>query len=526
MKPQRKTKTQNQSRDTVIYTRVSTDEQRDHGFSLQDQKEQLIRYCEREGFNIVKHYQEDHSAKDFNRPRFQEFLNDVYEKRIAPRYFVSVRADRFSRNTEESYRTIAELRLLNIEIIFMEGEGDRESPENSIMRAMNFALAEADNKRRSINTIRGMRQAAREGRCMGRAPLGYVNDKLDKSIKPHSVQAAFIKRAFEEMAKGAYSADELRKQLIEKGMQKCSKQTFLNILRNRFYCGLILIPGWKKELEQVVKGIHEPLITEDLFIDVQDILSGRRKNFPSTITLNGNLPLRGHLTCNLCGGKLTGSGSKSRNGNKHFYYHCQKGCGERFRADVANKAFEGFLRKFEIPLEILNLYQLILQDVFNQDETERLEQINLLNKQIKLNEEKMERLNDKWVDNKIEEPDYYKTKDRYEKEMSEVRTKREQLTIDKSSFQRHLEFGLSLLTNLSGFYEQSELTVKQRIIGSIFPESLVFCDKTYRTTKTNELLTLLTSNISELGSLKNEKAGISSGLSTLAPRPGLEPGTL
>ena len=59
---------------TVIYTRVSTDEQRRQGFSLQEQERSLRSFAERMGMEIIGHYQDDYSAKDFNRPQFKKFL--------------------------------------------------------------------------------------------------------------------------------------------------------------------------------------------------------------------------------------------------------------------------------------------------------------------------------------------------------------------------------------------------------------------------------------------------------------------
>ena len=55
----------------VIYTRVSTDLQAEKGFSLRDQEGKLTRYCDSNHIQILQHFQEDHSAKDFNRPEWK-----------------------------------------------------------------------------------------------------------------------------------------------------------------------------------------------------------------------------------------------------------------------------------------------------------------------------------------------------------------------------------------------------------------------------------------------------------------------
>jgi DNA invertase Pin-like site-specific DNA recombinase len=52
--------------EVVIYTRVSTEDQKENGFSLQDQERRLIKYCSENNFEVIAHYQDDYSAKNFN----------------------------------------------------------------------------------------------------------------------------------------------------------------------------------------------------------------------------------------------------------------------------------------------------------------------------------------------------------------------------------------------------------------------------------------------------------------------------
>jgi DNA invertase Pin-like site-specific DNA recombinase len=59
---------------------VSTDEQAEKGYSLRDQKAKLEKYCEDKGYEIIKHYEDDHSAKTFERPEFQKMLEFIKNK--------------------------------------------------------------------------------------------------------------------------------------------------------------------------------------------------------------------------------------------------------------------------------------------------------------------------------------------------------------------------------------------------------------------------------------------------------------
>ncbi|MFM1875180.1 MAG: hypothetical protein RL266_917, partial [Bacteroidota bacterium] len=54
--------------------RVSSDEQA-KGYSLDVQTEAVENYCLRNGIQIVHRIREDHSAKNFDRPAFNAFLD-------------------------------------------------------------------------------------------------------------------------------------------------------------------------------------------------------------------------------------------------------------------------------------------------------------------------------------------------------------------------------------------------------------------------------------------------------------------
>ena len=57
-----------------------------------------------------------------------------------------------------------------------------------------------------------------------------------------------------------------------------------HLVRSSRYCitdsikGEIIVPPYRGEPQQIVKGLHEPIIDAETFDKVQDILSGKRKN--------------------------------------------------------------------------------------------------------------------------------------------------------------------------------------------------------------------------------------------------------
>ena len=78
-----------------------------------------------------------------------------------------------------------------------------------------------------------------------------------------------------QFSKGIYSIEEVRKKMWARGY-KCSKNNFHKLLRNPVYIGKIKIQAWGDEPEETVNGLHEPIIEEEIYYQVQDILCGRR----------------------------------------------------------------------------------------------------------------------------------------------------------------------------------------------------------------------------------------------------------
>lgn len=140
-------------------------------------------------------------------------------------------------------------------------------------------------------------------------------------------------------------------------MVKCSKNNFWVAIRNPVYCGRIFIPKYKEEESMVRKGLHEPLIRESLFYDVQDVLDGRRKRQRIKQLVDKNLPLRGFLLCPKCDRTLTGSASKGKRQYYH-YYHCTRStCGCRFNANTADELFDSKIKQYWPKPGMTHLYR-------------------------------------------------------------------------------------------------------------------------------------------------------------------------
>ena len=85
-----------------IYIRVSTDDQRDNGYSIDSQLRMIKEYCEKNEYDIVDVYNDaGHSGKDLMRPEMQRLLKDIKSKKIDK--LVAIKVDRLTRNNYDGF---------------------------------------------------------------------------------------------------------------------------------------------------------------------------------------------------------------------------------------------------------------------------------------------------------------------------------------------------------------------------------------------------------------------------------------
>lgn len=477
------------------------------------------------GFNVVKYFAEDYSAKNFDdRPEFNKLLSFLKANRGLVHKLIVVRWDRFSRNAPESYTMITRLKKIGIEVNAIEQPIDFSVPEQKMMLSFYLTIPEVENDRRAINTTNGMRKNKRQGRWLGTAPTGYKNmrDGQDKPIIVKSDKAPAVKKAFELFATGNYQIETLRKKMCREieGF-KLGRNQFGRMLRNVIYCGQIKLNAYCNEPEEIVQGIHEPIISEELFNEVQQILNGKKRVLAKINKVRKEFPMRGYLVCKCCGGNLTASCSTGRNG-KYYYYHCQRGCTERIAVPTGHEAFEKWLGEISLKPDVRRLYLSVMENVFKSNGTDREVEILKLENEIGKNTEMLNKATKKRVNDEMDMDDFQRFKASLTKETADLRTKIAELKDTESGFMEYLRFGTTILGNLKYYYSTATLEGKQKIFGSIFREKLIFSENTYRTAKPNEVLTFLYDVNKDFGKRKAAKNGSLS--YRVTPR-GIEPRT-
>lgn len=487
-----------------LYIRVSTDEQADKGYSQRDQEERLQKYCETGRITVRKVIYEDHSAKTFHRPAWEKLLTLLRKQKNKTDLVLFTKWDRFSRNAPDAYNMISKLKSYGVEPQAIEQPLDMSVPENKMMLAIYLTAPEIENDRRGLNTFYGMRRARKEGRWPGLAPVGYTNltsENGRKYIAPNGEQAQLMEWAFKEIAKGKYSTEQIFKQAVENGLI-CSKNNFLRSVRNPIYCGDIIVPKYKDEEARLVKGLHEPIISSSLFLDVQDILNGKKRTFKTKIFSDEKLPLRGFLACTRCNRTLCGSASKGRN-NYYHYYHCSSKCGCRYKAEEVNKQFVQFLDDYSLNAKTKELFKMVILDEYANDTLENKEYKAYLAKQLTENNNKLTRARELLLLGDIDGNEYKTLKSECEKNIIRAEANLEDIAKKKytvAQLESILDGAIFTLTNLSSIFTKSAINDKRRLIGSMFPEKFDFESLQHRTallSETFQYIFLINSKLEE-----------------------------
>jgi Recombinase len=129
------------------------------------------------------------------------------------------------------------------------------------MEGVLAAFAQFDNDVRSDRTRAGMRAALELGRWTFPAPLGYLNaPKWSSASLVHDPERGpLVRRAFEDLATGRYTKQEVIARATEAGLRSrkglaLSPQSFGQMMRNPIYVGKVESPDYGST-RQAARGI-------------------------------------------------------------------------------------------------------------------------------------------------------------------------------------------------------------------------------------------------------------------------------
>lgn len=350
----------------ALYSRVSTDIQREKGFSVPRQKEWLEEEAKIRKFKNIKHYPDNgYSAKDINRPSFKKLLSDIENESVD--VVMVYKSDRIARHTVDLLGFIDLCEKHKVEFISLSEKFDTTTPTGRLTITILASLAEWE-RGQTVERVRDVMWSKVEKGdfCGGQPSLGF--DVKDKRLI-HNEKEADIMRQIYDRFEDELSYRGLTVWLNSRGYKTKRGTTFAQstvkrLLTNPIYKGYQSFGkrvGGARVLDKnapVFKANVEPIISEEQFERVQYLIK-TKKNEKRQLKHGQIFLLSGLCKCE-CGSSLDGYPQfKKSNGKLYCYYichdHTQKGtCIYKIRIpkeDLETKVIEEVRRMAKIKFE-------------------------------------------------------------------------------------------------------------------------------------------------------------------------------
>ncbi|BED91669.1 MAG: recombinase family protein [Candidatus Azobacteroides pseudotrichonymphae] len=337
---------------TALYLRLSReDEQEGESNSIANQKTLLTEYAKRNKFRNLQIFIDDGiSGVTFKRKGFEEMYRMIEQDEVST--LIVKDMSRLGRNYLEVGRlTETILPMHNVRFIALNDGVDSQNGEDDFTPFRNI-INEWYCKDISRKIKSTLRLKSKQGLPIGTtAPYGYIYNKETKFWEIDPEAAEIVKEIF-ELRKQGESANKIaivlkrKKTLIpsqyaaEKGYKtpavKVPRDKYLwteenvnRILKNQSYCGDIInfktrkksfkvkvqVSNPKEEWE-IHKDVHKPIISRQLFEDVQKTFN-KTKFRQSKNVVERNM-FSGLLKCSSCGSNLNFKYTHDNPDNKYF----------------------------------------------------------------------------------------------------------------------------------------------------------------------------------------------------------------
>lgn len=411
---------ENYIEEVAAYIRVSTQEQKLHGISLEAQVEKLTEYAEKNGMKIVKFYKDEGvSGRKLikNRPALQEMIQDAEKGKF--KRIIFIKLDRFFRSVAEYHECMKRLSVGGVIWTATEEKYDLSTPSGEAFVNMKLTMAqfEADQAGERIR---------------------MVNEYKIKSGQPlygsQCLPFCFEVKQPEDGERHKYIAhrdEDIMRDLIAHVMKNHSVRAALVYVNNKYNRTFSYNAIMGALTNEMIYGSYkgnpnycDPYITKEEF----DLMQKYIKRNPRTSPSEHNYLFTGLIRCPDCGWRLNGciiyNGQQKKSGKKvykYYGYRCHKHnstklCG--FKPVVFESRFE---REMIANLEgFLEKKRLNVIDIRN--ETERVSKHD-----VEALQQELERLNYSWQKGRI------KSVEQYDKQYDELMVKIEEAHEEQSA---------------------------------------------------------------------------------------------
>lgn len=355
----------------VIYCRVSDPNQVKNGHGLTSQDTRCREFAKHRNLEVIRSFHEEGvSGSLINRQAMMEMLDFLRQNPDQQTVVIIDDISRLARGLKAH---------LELRTAIQDAGGILQSPsiefgEDSDSQLVENLLASVSQHHRQKNAEQvknRMRARMMNGYWIMKAPRGY---KMQRRVGDGKVMvrdeplATIVQNGLEGYASGRFgTVVELQAYLENQPAFPRDKkgrvhiQRVLDMLNQLVYTGYYEFPQWNIGL---MRGKHEPIISYEIYTQIQEKLHGRNKATYRPI-VKQDFILRGFLLCDCCGHPLTSCWSKGQY-KEHPYYLCrQKGCqlyGKSISRDKAEEDFEELLKQLTPAPGMIDLMLQVIEE--------------------------------------------------------------------------------------------------------------------------------------------------------------------
>lgn len=306
----------------AIYTRVSTEDQANGGFSMQAQEDTAKEYISnKDDMVLVKVYSDPGlSGKSIQgRPGLNRLLEDTKKGLID--FVIVWKFSRMTRDVGDMVELTNLFAKYKVTLHSLSEGSVQDTATGRLQTNMMASLNQYERENIAENVSSGMLKRAKIGYYNTKAPLGYINNFDPKTgvkiITVEPLEAKIVQKIFTLSKQGnGYRAIANRLNhdgLQTKGGNSFSTDAVKTILNNKTYIGKIQWGKYKNYAKLgrnqgvsddyiEVDGKHQPIITQELWNAAHKQMAKTSKK-PQTYGGNQNV-LTGILRCPQCGGSM------------------------------------------------------------------------------------------------------------------------------------------------------------------------------------------------------------------------------
>jgi site-specific recombinase/resolvase len=395
----------------AIYVRVSTTNQAEEGYSIDEQIDKLEAYCKIKDWTVYKVYTDGgFSGSNTDRPALEKLIKDANKKKIDT--VLVYKLDRLSRSQKDTLFLIEDIFIKNgIEFLSLQENFDTSTPFGKAMIGLLSVFAQLEREQIKERMQLGKLGRAKAGKSMmwNKTSYGYDYHKETGTVTINPAQSLAIKFIFESYLSGR-SVTKLRDDLNDQYPKPIpwNYRAVRTILDNPVYC------GYNQYLGEIYKGNHEPIISKETYDKTQKELKIRQRTAAENVNprpFQSKYMLSGIVQCGYCLAPLKIlMGVIRKDGTRFIKYECHQRHPRKIKGVTTyndnKKCDSGFYYKDDLEAFVLQEVNKLqhdtdyLDEIFSDNQKEAIDRESY-HRQIQELTKKISRLNDLYIDDRI-----------------------------------------------------------------------------------------------------------------------------